>query len=386
MTNSTKTNRIYQYRLYPTKAQAAQLDEIVFLARLLYNRMLEYKIKCWQESRRSVSAYDLMSLWSDWRNEDRDENPLRLLNMTAGKNVIQRLDKAYAAFFRRGNGFPKFQNRFRFTSVDYTYNNGTRLVDGYAAPRLYVQNVGNIKMKWHRDLPPYAKIKQVNIKRKASGWYASLVLELPFTEPLPSDKPLVGIDMGLMRLLTLSDGSTIDNPRWLKSSLAKLRVAQRKLSRRKKGSKGRKEAAHQVALLHEQIANTRRDFWHKVTTWLVGTYGAIAIEDLKLGFMTRNEHLSQSAHDAGLGMFTEMLKSKAQAAGVPVIAVNPRNTSQACSGCGCIVEKDLKTRVHDCPHCGLVIDRDENAARNIYRLAFQVGPDRAAKRKRDAIA
>lgn len=123
--------------------------------------------------------------------------------------------------------------------------------------------------------------------------------------------------------------------------------------------------------MHEHVANTRRDFWHKLTTQLVTTYGAIALEDLNLSFMLRNGHLSLSAHDAGLGMFYTLLDSKAENAGCTVIRVDPAYTSQVCSGCGCIVEKDLSVRVHQCPHCGLRIDRDLNAARNIFALAFQ---------------
>jgi putative transposase len=125
------------------------------------------------------------------------------------------------------------------------------------------------------------------------------------------------------------------------------------------------------ALLHEHVTNTRHDFWHKATTWLVNTYGSIGIEELKLGFMLKNKHLSQSAHDARLGLFTEFLHSKAESAGCMVMVVNPKNTSQACSGCGVIVPEALSVRVHHCPHCNLVLDRDENAARNIYFLAFK---------------
>jgi putative transposase len=175
----------------------------------------------------------------------------------------------------------------------------------------------------------------------------------------------------LLGLLTHSDGTEIDNPRWLRSSLRQLRKAQRKLSRRPKGSRRRGKARQQVALLHEPVANTRQDFWHKTTRTLVNAYGAIALEDLSLNFMLQNGHLSLSAHDAGLGRFDALLDSKAGNAGCRIVRVDPAYTSQVCSGCGALVEKALSVRVHGCPHCGLTIDRDVNAARNIYFLAFE---------------
>jgi putative transposase len=120
--------------------------------------------------------------------------------------------------------------------------------------------------------------------------------------------------------------------------------------------------------LHEHIANQRSDWWHKVTHSLVNSYGTIVLEDLSLKFMLQNSHLSRSAHDVGLGMFRTMLNYKAIEAGVEIVTVNPRNTSQMCSGCGSIVLKDLSVRIHNCPDCGLVLDRDINAARNILEL------------------
>lgn len=289
---------------------------------------------------------------------------------------MRRLDKTYAAFFRRLKagekaGHPRFKSRDRFNSMEYTYGDGVKLVQDNQRVLLYVHRIGSLKVKFHRPLPVGAVIKHVVLKRKASGWYANLQLEVPTPAFVPNGNPPVAGDVGLLRLLTLSDGTEIDNPRWLRGSLKKLRRAQRCLSRRTKGSNRRHKARQQVALLHEHVANTRKDFWHKVTTVLVNTHGAIALEDLNLNFMLRNGHLSLSAHDAGLGMFYAMLDSKAANAGCTVVRVDPAYTSQVCSRCGCLVEKALSVRVHDCPHRGLTIDRDLNVARNVSNLAFQ---------------
>jgi putative transposase len=237
----------------------------------------------------------------------------------------------------------------------------------------YVQNVGEIKVKYHRPLPDDAVIKQVIIKRRNRKWYVCLQLEQP--DPVVDERlgPEIGIDMGLHHLLALSDGQTEDNPRWLREALADLRVVQRRVSRRVKGSHRRRKAAFQVAKLHEHIAHQRRDFWHKLTRHLVETYGLIALEDLPLKFMIANPHLALSAHDASLGEFRQLLAYKAAKAGTQVVTVNPAYTSQRCSGSGCdkLVEKDLSVRVHCCPHCGLTLDRDVNAARNILARAFE---------------
>jgi putative transposase len=176
--------------------------------------------------------------------------------------------------------------------------------------------------------------------------------------------------MGLSSLLAFSDGQTLYNPRWLREGLSRLRVAQRRLSRRTKGGRRRRKAAFLVARQHEKTQNQRRDFWHKTTRQIADTYSLVAIEDLTLGFMTGNSHLALSAHDAGLGEFGQLLRYKVEETGGVVVAVDPRNTSQACSGCGGLVSKKLSVRLHSCPDCGLRLDRDVNAARNILVLAL----------------
>jgi putative transposase len=147
-----------------------------------------------------------------------------------------------------------------------------------------------------------------------------------------------------------------------------LRVLQRSVARKKKGGKNRHKAVQKVARLHEKISNQRLDWWHKITRQLVDTYGVIVLEDLSLKFMLQNGRISRSAHDVGLGIFRSLLDYKAMEAGVEIMTVDPRNTSQMCSGCGSIVLKNLSVRLHFCPDCGLTLDRDVNAARNILSL------------------
>lgn len=357
----------YRYRLYPTKKQQTTLSEILWVAYWLYNRALDYRRKRWNESRHFVNYYEQASMWRDWRNEEPGENSLRLLNMSAGQQVLRRLDGNYKQFLKGKRGIPRFKKASRFNSVNYKPGDGAQI----KANRLYVQNVGLIKVRWHRELPD-GKLKNIILLRKPSGWYVLLQIDLAEQPVEKSTNPPVGVDMGITHALALSDGRFFDNPKSLQASLKKLRVLQRSISRKKRGGKNRRKAVQKVARLHEHIANQRSDWWHKTTRKLVDTYGTIALEDLSLKFMLQNGHLSRSAHDVGLGMFRSLLDYKAIMAGVEVIAVNPRNTSQVCSGCGSIILKDLSVRVHVCPDCNLVLDRDVNAARNILTLGHRV--------------
>jgi putative transposase len=224
-----------------------------------------------------------------------------------------------------------------------------------------------VKVRWHRELPE-SKLKNIVVLRKPSGWYVLLQIDLPEKPIEKSTNPAAGVDMGITHALALSDGTTFDSPRYLQASLKKLRMLQRSVSRKKRDGKNRRKAVQQVTRLYEHIANQRSDWWHKTTRQLVDGYGAIVLEDLSLKFMLRNGNLSRSAHDVSLGMFRTMLDYKAIDAGVEIATVNPQNTSQVCSGCGCLVQKPLSVRMHSCPDCGLTLDRDINAARNILSL------------------
>lgn len=363
--------RTYQYRLYPTEAQRTVLGNILDAARWLYNRALDYRRKRWNESRYTVTYNEQSAMWREWRNEEPDDNPLRLLNMSAGQQVLRRLDKAYREFKAGKRGKPRFKGWRFFNTINYKPGDGAGLENG----RLYIQNVGLLRIEWHRE-PPDGVLKNVILTRKPSGWYVAFQIECADVEIAPSLNPAVGIDMGIYHALALSDGTVIDSPHYLRQSLKRLKRLQRKVARRKHGSTGRKEAVELLAKEHEHIANQRRDFWHKVTCWLVATYGVIVLEELGLAFMLRNEKLARAAHDVGLGMFREILDYKAIQAGVTVFTVNPRQTSQKCSTCGELVPKDLSVRVHGCPHCGFTADRDVNAALNILGLGWETASKR----------
>jgi len=367
--------RTYKYRLRPNRAQTSSLDSLFSQARKLYNAALAQRISTYEETGKGIRYPDQWAYFRDQRNNHPEV--YGMLNATSLQQMLRRLDKAFAAFFRRIKageppGFPRFKGCHRFKSIEYRYGDGCKLRDkDNGQKRFYLQRVGEIKLIYHRPIPEGAVIKHVVVKRTNDRWYVCLMLTLPEREkkPEPRGRP-IGIDMGLRSLLATSEGELIDNPRWLRTSLARLRVAQRRVSRRKKGSKRWRKAVRQVARLHEKIANQRTDYWHKLTRELAESHSLIAIEDLNLKFINTNRHLSLSSHDAGLGMFTEMLAYKVEETGCQLVAVNPAYTSQQCSRCGEMVKKCLSVRVHRCPFCGLVLDRDVNAARNVLSSAF----------------
>lgn len=367
--------RTYKYLLRPDPGQDRQLDFLLWQSRVVYNAALEQRITTYQETGQGIGYAAQWVHFRDLRHENPDT--LGQVNASSLQHLLRRLDRSFAAFFRRLKagekpGFPRFKSCKRFHSMEYTYGDGCKLrQDEHGRRSFYVQNVGEMRMCFHRDLPDGASLKHVVIKRFSTRWYACLMLDLPdpAKTPTPAGRQ-VGIDVGLKSLAALSTGELIENPRWLRESLAKLGRLQRHASRQAQGSHRQKKTCGQVTRLHQHVANQRADYLHQLSTRLVAGNDLIAIENLSLGFMNRNRHLSLSSRDAGFGLFRQMLEYKAESAGIQVIAVNPSNTTQVCSGCGRVVPKGLSVRVHACPDCGLVLDRDVNAARNILTLAL----------------
>jgi putative transposase len=243
--------------------------------------------------------------------------------------------------------------------VTYPQEPGFSLKDG----KLALSKIGYIKIKLHRQIE--GKIKACTVRKDGDHWYACFSVEYePGKKPVPAKT--IGIDMGIKCFAVLSDGTPpIENPKHLVRSGVKLAKLQRELSRKKRGSSSRKKAKAAVARLHRKVRNQRSDFHHKISREIVNNYGLIRIEDLHIRNMVRNHHLAKSISDAGWGQFFNYLAYKAEEAGCVVEKVAPHHTSILCSRCGENVPKSLSVRTHRCPFCGLVLDRDLNAAINI---------------------
>jgi len=358
--------KAFKYRLYPNRPQVEALDAMLGAHRRLYNLALRDRRDTYETERRSVSYGEQSGRFK----ESRKVLPsFAALNFSSAQATLRRLDKAFKAFFRRVQagecpGYPRFRGEERFRTVEFpSYGDGCKLKDN---GRLYIQRIGHIKVKLHR--PIEGRIKTVSLKRSCGKWYVVFSCDLGDAPEATGDDPAVGIDLGLKSFLVTSDGASVEPPRYYRKATKKLRRAQRSLSRKRKGSKRRGKAREKVARLHEKTANQRRDFHHKEARKLVDTHGLIACEVLNVRGISRS-HLAKATHDAGWAQFVNILVSKAEEAGVRVVAVNPRNTTQACSRCGALpeVKKTLSDRVHSCG-CGYTQDRDVNAAENVLRL------------------
>jgi putative transposase len=359
-----------QYRLYPTKAQAKRLDATLETCRRWYNTCLAERRDAYQERGETITRFA----------QKRQIKTLRRTNPYAAavashtlQVVVADLDKTFQAFFRRVKagekpGYPRFKSRNRFHSFGFAeYGNGFK-IDGR---RLRLFGIGRVAVRWHR--PIEGRIKTVRIVLRAGKWYACFACEVE-PQPLPTTGRDIGIDVGIASLITSSEGEKVAHPHWYRAGQRKLRVLQRRVARRKKGGSNRRKAVVQLQRQHARIANQRKDYLHKLTHGLIQRYDRIALEDLRIMNMVRNPHLAKSILDAAWGYLLLILLSKAASAGREVCLVDPRYTSQNCSGCGRLVAKDLSVRVHQCPHpdCGIVLDRDHNAAINILNRAGQV--------------
>ncbi len=360
--------RAFKFRAYPTRAQAVTLGAQVDEACRLYNAALDERRSAWRMNSISLSYYDQ----ANQLKAIRAAGDLGVANFSACQDVLRRVDKTFAAFFRRVKagekaGYPRFRSRFRYDSLTWpSWGDGCAL---RPIGRVYLQGVGDVKIKWHRPLPADARIKAVTAKREAGHWYVCFSVELPEPEPLPVSDQAVGIDVGLATFAVLSDGSEIANPRHFRAAERRLRIAQRKLARRKRRSRRRLKARQEVARVHLHVANQRRDFHHKTAHELVQRYGLIAVEDLNVRGLA-GSMLAKSVQDAGWSQFISILCGKAACAGRTFVKVNPAGTTQDCSGCGAHVPKTLSDRWHNCAACGLSGSRDLNAALNILKRAF----------------
>lgn len=359
--------KAYKYRLYPNKKQEQALTAMVEMHRHLYNRALAECKNTYEQEKRSVT-YEQQSASL---KEQRLTNPyLQQTNFSSCQATLKRLQRAFENFFRRVQagdkepGYPRLKGKYRFDTVVFpAYGDGCKI----RGDRLYIQHIGVIKVKWHRNYE--GRIKTVSLKREADGWYVIFSCSVETSTPVPSDKPGVGIDLGLKSFLMTTEGEEVKPPKYYRKAQKALRRAQRNLCRRKKGSKRRGKAGRLLKKQHQHIANQRRNFHHQTAHSLVSRYGLIAHEDLNVEGIAQSR-LAKSTYDVGWSGFLSILHSKAEEAGVQVIAVPPHNTTQMCSACEQIpaVKKTLSDRVHFCPFCGYTADRDVNAAQNILRL------------------
>lgn len=360
----------YKFKLYPTKQQISLFEQTLGLCQELYNAALQERRDAWRINRESITFPTQSAQLPDIK-EARPE--LNDVYSQVLQDTLRRTDKAFKSFFGRVKrkakaGFPRFRSISRYDSFTYP-----QIGFSLQGSKLILSKIGKVKIKVHRAVE--GRVKTLTIKREAGRWYAcfSACVE---AQPLPVCIESVGVDVGLATFATLSDGTEIDNPRYYREAQKRLRKAQRKIARRKKGSHSRRKAVQLLQRVHAYVRNQRSDFHHKISRWMVNEYGLIVVEDLNVKGLASGM-LAKSVNDAGWSAFIAKLAYKAANAGRELMRVDPRGTSQTCT-CGAHTPKDLSQRWHQCSACGLSANRDHVSAQIILARGLRVQDSRCS--------
>jgi putative transposase len=361
---------IYEYKLDGNKQQYAAIDEAIRIVQFIRNKC----VRKWIDGR-GANKNDLQCYCATLAKE---YSFASLLNSQARQSAADRAWFSINRFYDNcknhkpgKKGYPRFQHDNR--SVEYKTTGWRLEPDGKHITFTDGCGIGRLRLIGCRDLAtrPLPDIKRVRIIKRADGYYVQVGISAQrHVEHIPTGKQL-GIDVGLKAYYTDSEGTTVENPRHYRKAEKRLKRLHRQHSRKQKKSKNRRKAQKQLAKVYLKVQRQREDFARKSANALVTSSDLIAFEDLKIANMVRNRHLSKSISDAGWGKFLTWVKYYGALHDIPVIAVTPQYTTQNCSGCGTRVKKSLSVRTHICTNCGVVLDRDHNAALNILESALK---------------
>ncbi|MFJ6121507.1 RNA-guided endonuclease InsQ/TnpB family protein [Streptomyces sp. NPDC092129] len=386
--------RAYKFLMRPTVGQTGALAEMLRDHCSLYNGALQERRDAYRHTSKTTVRYGQQSAQlKDIRSFDRERQGR--WSFSSQQATLRRLDKAFAAFFRRVKagdkpGHPRFRSGKRFDTVDFPKDgDGCRWDSTPHDPitRVRLQGVGHVKVHQHRAV--IGKVKTISVKREGRRWYVILTAEQSAPKPLPATGSVVGVDMGIANFLADSGGEFVPNPRHGAKAAAKLEAAQQALARCKRRSKRRRKAVKRVATLHRKVRRQRLDHAHKAALDLVREHDFIAHEDLKIRNMSlapapkpdpeqagvflpngaaAKAGLNRSIADAGWGVFLAILAAKAEGAGRQVMAVDPRNTSRQCPECGHTAKENRPTQEKfHCVSCGHSAHADTVGAINVLR-------------------
>jgi putative transposase len=362
----------FRFRLYPTSAQEARMLNTLEASRRLWNDALAHRKTRWEKEHMSTSYNLQASIFTLARNEG---TSFAGLYSQTGQDVLRRLDKAFKAFFERRAHYPRFKMRSSSGSFTYPQSYNGSVKPDIVRRRLYLSKVGNVPIVFHRSIPKDSRMKTCTITREPDGkWFASMVFEevvplqnIELTMPYQRPKTPIGVDLGLLSLVTTSDGDQVPHPHFLRKSERRLKHLQRIISHKKKGSKNRFKVRQRVASQHSKVRRQRLDFNQKISTELVRRHSFIAFEDLRVKNMVRNHKLAKSIQDAGWDQLVRLTEYKALKAGSRVVKVDPGYTSQECYHCGAINKISLDVREFVCVGCDRALQRDVNAAQVVLK-------------------
>ena len=367
-------NVAYKFRIYPNKEQKTMFAKTFGCVRLVYNKFLNRRIEQYKEDKTTVWYTTCAKKMAEMK-KSKDYVFLKEVDSIALQQSLRHLDLAFCNFFKLPDrGFPRFKSK-KDTKRSYStvlVNGNINLTNNY----LKLPKVGAVRMKQHRNIPTYYKLKSVTVSQNASGkYYASILFEYEKQVSNKMAYNILGLDFSMHGLYKDSNGEEAGYLRYYRKKEARLKKEQRKLSLMEKGSKNRDKQRRKLAKVHEKVANCRKDFLHKLSRKLANTYDCICIEDLNMKAMSQALNFGKSVCDNGWGMFTTFLKYKLEDMGKRLIKVDRFfASSKTCSGCGYKNEevKNLAVRSWTCPNCGMYHDRDTNAAINIRNEGIRI--------------
>lgn len=357
--------RAYSFRFYPSSKQSERLEETLELCRLLYNAALEQR-RYARNFGQPISCHTQQNQLPELKVSLKE---FKHVYSQVLQNVLRRVDFAFKNFFDRCSrknrgeriqaGYPRFKPPWRYNSFTYPQDGFKILPSGH----ILLSKIGKLRVFMHRKIS--GEIKTLTLKRDRIGdWFVVITARLAGVSSIQPMSAL-GVDIGLKNLVTLSSGEQVEAPKFFRESEPKLRRAQKAFSRKLPGSNNGKKARLKLGKIHRKIGRQRDDFLHKLSRNLVRKADLLIFENLHILNLVKNKKLAKSIHDASWGMLIRYASYKASSAGKKVEQIDPRGTTQRCSGCGSSVKKSLSDRVHRCPTCGLILDRDLNAALNI---------------------
>ena len=363
-------NKSYKVRIYPNKSQIELLDKHFGCVRFIYNHFLNIKNNEYKETGKNLSYYDLCNKLTTIKNSD-DYDWLNDVNSQSLQWSIRFLDISFNNFFNKKSKFPKFKKKSNEQSFKVPVNSTFKLSDKKIIIPKFKEG---IKYKGNIDLNNLLKFNSITITKTPTGkYYASLQGEFNY-DPKEKNDNKIGLDLGIKDFLITDNGIKVDNPKYLKKSLKKLKYNQKQLSKKTKGSKNRNKQRIIVAKVHEKIVNKRNDFLHKLSSKIVNENQIICLEDLSVKNMIRNHKLAQSISDVSWSKFVNMLKYKSEWNERELVQINRfYPSSKSCSKCNYINEGlTLKDREWTCPSCNTHHDRDINAAKNILKQGINI--------------
>jgi len=365
--------KAYKFRIYPNKKEEILIHKHFGCTRFIYNWALNLKNETYQKEKKNLGRFIIQAEIPKMK-KTKEYKWLKEVNSLSLQASLQHLDIAYTNFFRNKKGFPRFKSKHdNHKSFEVPANTIIDVENKKISIPKFKQG---IKARLHRTIPKKGIIKRSTVSMNPSGQYfISVLVEEPIKErkyKKPTMKNSVGIDLGIKDFATLSNGDKIENPKYLKNNLKKLKKEQRRLSKKVKGSNNRNKQRIKVARVHNKIRNMRNDFLHKLTSKLVSENQTICLEDLNVKGMIKNHNLAQAISDVSWSKFNTLLEYKSERSSVNILRIGRFEPSSKMCSCG-VINQDLQLsdRTWMCSSCGVTHDRDILASQNIQKFAIQ---------------